>query len=631
MRERAISAAASLSSQPNNPWDDDGDIPAEAQSTAGRGADGPSIHAAAVSPLPLSSTTSHPSASLIPSVEDAAKFASIVIPRHATDVIEGNLLPRDAGSATASRSPSHDAALGICAHWHSATQDVDFERKLLLRALLAALPHGACVLPDGCASIDDIDLAPIKVQALLEALGQRQRVDLNSNAFRWDVKQPPPKLAWGGDEFHNLGHDRAASGARGGRRRRPKPPPWAGLSKRQLDVASYEAFLLAMGGADGASGGVEGGDDGRCLALIGAQLGIGSRQHEKLHRAAHKVAAAAASGVGDAGRGSDGDDGASAAERADSAAAERCGIAHRIALLQATKPSDFATDNDFFEWQERQAALLGASFHAMLTELASRYDDAEQSPAFGMGALVDALFMELLATSRPTTHAAEPRSSDGFPAALYASCVERIGALYTTLRQLSDAEEGGEEDEEAVGRATVEATPSRRAAAAQRLRAERRRRQAGALPPPVRLHLYLVALASRFEVDERCVLLHEAAHICLLARTRLAPALCISRAEHHACLVASALSQADGDLAAALPRLLAAIAWPLQRLGASARREPFGSGALVRCARLLTPLAELLVARLLDLCGLSEPSEQPLVGASSASLCGSCCRRASSR
>ena len=176
-------------------------------------------------PLSASSVT-HPAAQeLIPELDDACTLASLLHPP-APEAIGGNLLPREGSAAT-----SEYDALGICSHWHSATQDIDFERKLLLRALLGSLPPGACVLPDGCSSLDEVDLTPLKVQALLEALSRRQVCDLNSNAFRWDVRQPPPKLAWGGDELSGV--------------QRPSPP-WAGLSKRQLDVAAYEALLLAV-------------------------------------------------------------------------------------------------------------------------------------------------------------------------------------------------------------------------------------------------------------------------------------------------------------------------------------------------------------------------------------------------
>ena len=48
-----------------------------------------------------------------------------------------------------------DDALGICASWHCVTQDVDFERKLLLRALLQVwteygemTPHQFLLTPD---------------------------------------------------------------------------------------------------------------------------------------------------------------------------------------------------------------------------------------------------------------------------------------------------------------------------------------------------------------------------------------------------------------------------------------------------------------------------------------------------
>ena len=145
---------------------------------------------------PLSSSSVvHPAAHLvIPELEDAQALSSILHPP-VPDRLEGSLLPATSNAA------SDAYALGICAHWHSATQDVDFERKLLLRALLATLPAGTCLLPSGCASIDELDLAPLKVHALLEALAQGRRgLELTTAEFRWDVKQPPPKFVWGGDE-----------------------------------------------------------------------------------------------------------------------------------------------------------------------------------------------------------------------------------------------------------------------------------------------------------------------------------------------------------------------------------------------------------------------------------------------
>ena len=169
----------------------------------------------------------------------------------APDAIHGNLLT--AGTAD---DASADEALGIAAHWHAATQDVDFERKLLLRALLSSLPSGVLVLPNGCASLDEIDLSPLKVQTLLDALRQRQTCDLSSAAFRWDARQPPPTLA-------GLTH-----------------LPFAGLTKRQLDVAAYEALLLSVGAATSARNA-----SSSTVRVVAAQLGIGSRQHRKLESA----------------------------------------------------------------------------------------------------------------------------------------------------------------------------------------------------------------------------------------------------------------------------------------------------------------------------------------------------------
>ena len=127
---------------------------------------------------PLTGKPLHPEAAeLIPDL-DSATTLTLELPWTREEYIAGNLRPYN-----------ESGGFGICGHWHSATQDVDFERKLLLRELLLSLPPGAYVLPSGCASIDEMDLAPLKVQALLEALGQRQRVDLNSSAFRWDVRQ----------------------------------------------------------------------------------------------------------------------------------------------------------------------------------------------------------------------------------------------------------------------------------------------------------------------------------------------------------------------------------------------------------------------------------------------------------
>ena len=340
--------------------------------------------------------TSHPHANLIPSLDDAATLVSLLLePDH---VVDGSLMP----AAVSSAGPSNQDALGICAHWHSATQDVDFERKLLLRALLSSLPPQAIVLPSGCASLDEIDLAPLKVQSLLEGLGAGAKVDLNSSQYRWDLKQLPPKLAWSREEPTVRG------GGRGGGK--SVTPPWAGLSKRQLDVAAFEALLLALGpeavmGSAGdtagdsalpASGAAPSSGSQQSLASlarrVAEQLGIGSRQYTQLCTACLRpeamrsradqpstgsgAATATAAGNTPSAPASDSDPPPSAAE----GAAARSGLRQRLALLQATAPRDFCSDNAFFEWQERQAALLGASLHVLLSQLADEYDDPEQSP-----------------------------------------------------------------------------------------------------------------------------------------------------------------------------------------------------------------------------------------------------------
>ena len=59
------------------------------------------------------------------------------------------------------------------------------------------------------------------------------------------------------------------------------------------------------------------------------------------------------------------------------------------------------------------------------------------SPASGMGALVDAQFMELLSIAHPTPHGTELRRSEGFAAEAYRACLERTDALYATVLQLA--------------------------------------------------------------------------------------------------------------------------------------------------------------------------------------------------
>ena len=147
----------------------------------------------------------------------------------------------------------------------------------------------------------------------------------------------------------------------------------------------------------------------------------------------------------------------------------------------------------------------------------------EQSPACGMGAIIDAMFMDLLATSRPTTHATHKRASRGFPTGEYRSCVERIGSLYTNLLQLL-GEEGGLPEHEK-----------------------------DALPPSVRLQTYLTVLGCRFDHNDRGALIYDAPAVVRLARVSLAPALSLARCEHHACLLHSALTEAEGASALLVP------------------------------------------------------------------------------
>ena len=81
-----------------------------------------------------------------------------------------------------------------------------------------------------CLTLDDLDLAPIKVQALLEALTARRRIDLGDAEFRWDLGGHDGSLTTGGGPW-----DAAEDGS----------PPFSGMSKRQLELASFEALLQA--------------------------------------------------------------------------------------------------------------------------------------------------------------------------------------------------------------------------------------------------------------------------------------------------------------------------------------------------------------------------------------------------
>ena len=313
----------------------------------------------------------HPAAAeIIPDFSTALTFVSRMCAESETSAwshpIVGVLLPRRVADSDSQHETEH-ASLGICAHWHSATQDINFERKLMLRALLSSIPTDFFILPHGCASLEELDLGPLKVQALLEAIAARRRVDFNSAEFRWDVEQPPLNLWWGSG-------DRGLSTA-----------PWAGLSKRQLDVAAYETLLLVLSdwGSSDSSGG-NGSQEAQLLTMedeavascVAAQLGIGSTENERLRRSLRRglTAAATAGSAPDAGSAADGAAEVAAVDTADASAAaasERCSMRTRLRLLQVTKPADFATDDEFFEWQVRgrcscpTACAHGMAWHGM--------------------------------------------------------------------------------------------------------------------------------------------------------------------------------------------------------------------------------------------------------------------------
>ena len=173
---------------------------------------------------PLNPTRALPEASqaLLPNVEDAVVLALVLHSEVSVDEVVGVLLPQTASTA--------QEALGITAHWQSATQDIDFERKLLLRALLGALPTSALVLPDDADSVDELDFAAVKVQAILEAIKARRVINLKTAEFRWDVRQPPTKLSWSLMGTPGVGNSLA----------------WGGMSKRQLELSLFETVLLAL-------------------------------------------------------------------------------------------------------------------------------------------------------------------------------------------------------------------------------------------------------------------------------------------------------------------------------------------------------------------------------------------------
>ena len=164
----------------------------------------------------------------VPTEEDATVLAAELhlAERDGCDVVPAVYRPL--------RLPGMHDSLGVVARRHLAAQDVDFERRLLLRALLTALPPGVCKLPPACLTLDDLDLAPVKVQAVLEALTARRRIDLGDPEFRWDLGGQAVALAMGGGPW---GADEHGS------------PAFGGMSKRQLELASFEVLLQARAAA----------------------------------------------------------------------------------------------------------------------------------------------------------------------------------------------------------------------------------------------------------------------------------------------------------------------------------------------------------------------------------------------
>jgi hypothetical protein len=183
----------------------------------------------ASTPLNPTRVLTETSQELMPAIDAATELALELHHDAGMEEIAGVLLPHTAKTA--------NEALGITAHWQSVSQDIDFERKLLLRALLEALPSSAVVLPDDADSIVELDLAPLKVQAILEAVKARKVINLNTAEFRWDVRQPPPKLSWSLMATPGAGSSLA----------------WGGMSKRQLELSLFETLLLALDTRDGDS------------------------------------------------------------------------------------------------------------------------------------------------------------------------------------------------------------------------------------------------------------------------------------------------------------------------------------------------------------------------------------------
>ena len=159
---------------------------------------------------------------------------------------------------------------------------------LALMLILQAMPAVFLKLPDGVASVDDMDLAPLKVQPLLAALTARRAVDLSHAEFRWDAKRPPPAFSRGEDCKLSSLRARAM-------------PPYGGLNKRQLELASVEELLFILRMHCQESHPPRWSSALRCITT---QLGIGSKQLRRI-RACLARAAPAPLEEGDAQKASD--------------------------------------------------------------------------------------------------------------------------------------------------------------------------------------------------------------------------------------------------------------------------------------------------------------------------------------
>ena len=408
---------------------------------------------------------------------------------------------------------------GVVVRWQTSVQDVDFERRLLLRALLTALPPSVYTLPQACPTLDDLDLASVKVQPLLEALTVRRRIDLGDTEFCWDGAQAmaglaPPPGPWGG--------------ADGG------TPAFGGLSKQQLELAAFESLLLAFGASRALQVELEAAaaeeEHAALVRGVAARLGISGRQHRQILAALRR------------------------AEEPGETAAQRCSLPYRLRMLRDNLPADFDSDLAFFEWQERQAALIGCALHARLWAFDASSSVPDQNPTAGMGARVDALFTELLSIARPApyTRTLELRRSQGFALGPYGACLQRIDKLYLDVLQLTrpeadrsdtsedrateaKAEEAAEVAEVAV-EVAVEVAADGTAAAAEcgdgaegdgvggakgGGACEASPAVAVALPPPLSTHLYMSLLSCRFDAEKPASAAWGAVSTCRLLREAL--------------------------------------------------------------------------------------------------------------